>query len=191
MDVIQTKHWYWRWWGILLIILFVIAVAGIAFVGALIFDSVREIKGGRGQALQNKIYAGFTPSTVNTAFGSMTAPERSDLERTDSPYLGNSAAPVVIVEFLDFKCPNCETAAPIMRQVLEKYGSKVKLIVRHFPVETTHPGATRFSEIAYCAQQQGRFWPVLNYFFDHQADWQGAAVKEFVKWETVYHQLLV
>jgi len=77
-------------------------------------------------------------------------------------------APVTIVEFADFKCPNCRLAAPILRQVAQKYGNKVKIIFRNFPVESTHPGATRLAEIAYCADRQGRFWPMHDLLYAEQ-----------------------
>lgn len=172
MEGLQPKKaWYRRWWGIVLIIFLVLFLIVVGFIGATIFSYWQQIKNGGGALLERQVYAGFTTETSNTsAFGSITAPSRADLERSDSPYLGSASAPIVIVEFLDFRCPNCDTAAPIMRQVLQKYGNKVKLIVRHFPVESTHPGASRYAEVAWCAQQQGRFWPVLNYFFDHQAE---------------------
>ncbi len=171
MDGLQPQRaWYKRWWGILLIIFLVIVFIIIGFVAAVTFSYWRQIKNGGGALLEQEVYSGFTKATDTSAFGSITAPSRSELERSDSPYLGNAAAPIVIVEFLDFRCPNCDTAAPIMRRVLEKYGSKIKYIARHFPVESTHPGASRYAEVGWCAQQQGRFWPVLNYFFDHQTD---------------------
>ncbi len=155
----------------LCIILFVILVF-IGVLGAVTYTYLKEIKSGRGAQLQNTVYSGKSAAggqQASPVFGSVTV-NRADLERSDSPYLGASDAPVTVVEFLDLKCPNCAAAEPIMRQVIEKYGSKIKLIVRHFPVESTHPGASGFSEIAWCGQQQGRFWPVLRYFFDHQAE---------------------
>jgi protein-disulfide isomerase len=165
------KAWYTRWWGVTLIIFLLIFLIIVGFIGAVTFNYWQQIKNGGGDLLKQQVYTGFTTETNNTsAFGTITAPSRAELERSDSPYLGSSTAPIVIVEFLDFRCPNCDAAAPIMRHVLEKYGSKIKFIVRHFPVESTHPGASRYAEVSWCAGQQGRFWPVLNYFFDHQTD---------------------
>ncbi len=91
-----------------------------------------------------------------------------DLQKLTSgfhPSLGNAAAPITIVEFIDFNCPNSRVAAPIMEQVMARYGSKVRLIIRDFPFE---PGSDYLSFIGQCALLQNRFWPVNDYLYDHQ-----------------------
>ncbi|MDO8509598.1 MAG: DsbA family protein, partial [bacterium] len=77
---------------------------------------------------------------------------------------------VIVVEFIDFKCPNTLKEEPILKRVLAKYGSKMKLIVRDFPAESIHPGANQLALIGSCAYQQGLYWPMHNWFFANHAD---------------------
>jgi len=71
---------------------------------------------------------------------------------------GAAAAPVTIVEFSDFHCPYCRGVQPTLSELLSKYGDRVRLVFRHFPVDTLHPSARKASEAAWCAQQQDKFW---------------------------------
>lgn len=171
-DDSSSRPWYTRWWGVIILIFLAIVGLIIVFLGITTYRYWREIKNGNGSLLAEQVFAGFSKDsqTQATVFGSVAKPNRTDLERSDAPYLGSANASIVVVEFLDFKCPNCALEAPIIRQVVQKYGSKIKYIVRNFPVETTHPGASRFAEIGWCSQQQGRFWSVVDYFFAHQAE---------------------
>ena len=54
--------------------------------------------------------------------------------------MGNPAAPVLIVEFTDFQCPYCAKGAQTLKQIMSKYEGKVRLTVRHFPLQN-HPAA--------------------------------------------------
>ena len=84
---------------------------------------------------------------------------RASLDVTGAPAKGPEAAKVTIVEFSDFHCPYCRGVQPILGELLSKYGDRVRLVFRHFPVDQLHPSARRASEAAWCAQQQDKFWP--------------------------------
>src|SRR3989338_6663483 len=124
-----------------------------------------QIKHGKLSSLQERFGNGFTASGKS---GGATKIDRAKLETLDDPFLGRPGAPIVIVEFIDFKCPNCKAAAPIIHQVADRYGSKVKIVVRDFPAESLHPGATYLSELAYCAGQQKHFWQMHDVLYDNQ-----------------------
>ena len=47
---------------------------------------------------------------------------------------------------------------PTLTQVLEKYPTQVRLVYKHFPIDSNHPQARRAAEASWCAQQQDRFW---------------------------------
>ncbi len=164
------RSWYWRWWGILLLILAVFVATAVFLFILITARFWRDIRSGQSTGLSQGLFAGF--STGNQADSLRTsvlsATERAILENTSSPYQGNGGAPLTIVEFTDFKCPNCREAAPIIKQILQKYPTKIKYIMRHFPVETTHPGASQLSELVYCAGAQGKYWPVQDWLFAKQ-----------------------
>lgn len=93
---------------------------------------------------------------------------RKTLETSDDPYLGSLNADLVIVEFMDFKCPICKAQAPEILRLIGKYGYKIKVIVRDFPMESVHPGTSGLAEIASCANEQGAYWSFSDYFFANQ-----------------------
>ncbi len=76
----------------------------------------------------------------------------------DGPSLGRADAPITIVEFSDYQCPFCKRAEPILKQVIERYPDKVRLVFRHFPLDQIHPRARPAAEAALCANEQGKFW---------------------------------
>lgn len=169
MDINSSSRlrWYQTTVGILLAGLGVIVALATIFFLILSVRYYWEIKQGRGQILFDDIYGGFSGEAGSGGVGSV---ERNKVESIDDPFLGNPDANVVVVEFVDFKCPNCQAALPIMKQVLQKYGNKFKLIIRDFPVESTHPNAGQLAEIANCASQQGLYWIVYDWFFAHQTE---------------------
>lgn len=141
-----------------------------------------QIKHGEGVNLQTQFKQSFTAIYKRSPGFLSPIINRVEVETSSSPWLGRPDAPVVIVEFLDFKCPNSKLAAPIMSKIMAKYGSKVKLIVRNFPGEAIHPGATKLAYLAYCANLQNRFWPLYNILFLEQnslsANLTGAEVSQ-------------
>jgi protein-disulfide isomerase len=74
------------------------------------------------------------------------------------PSRGPADAPVTIVEFSDFHCPFCRSVQPTLNALLQKYPSQVRLVYRHFPLDSLHPQARRASEASWCAAEQNRFW---------------------------------
>jgi protein-disulfide isomerase len=84
---------------------------------------------------------------------------RASVATEGFPSRGPASAPVTIVEFSDFHCPFCRAAQPTLDALLAKYGNKVRLVYRHFPLDSLHPQARRAAEAAWCAEQQDKFWP--------------------------------
>ncbi len=82
--------------------------------------------------------------------------------------LGPSHAPVTVVEYGDFECPNCKQAAPTLKLLLERFVGRVRLVYRHFPLEEAHPHALQAALAAEVAAGQGKFWPMHDLLFDNQ-----------------------
>ncbi len=82
--------------------------------------------------------------------------------------LGDPHAPVTLVEYGDFECPNCKQAAPAVKLLLERFANQLRVAYRHFPIESAHPHALQAAEAAECAGGQGRFWPMHDLLFANQ-----------------------
>lgn len=162
-------RWYQTGWGIALLGFGGLLLVGVVVFGAITVNFWWQIKQGKGDLLQQQIYSGFDRQTAETKAEKI---DRAVLENGDYPFLGSPYAPITIVLFGDFRCPNTKNAWPILQRLLGKYSHKVKLIYRHFPGESIHPGANKLSQIGVCAYAQGqeKYWGVHNYFFNRQND---------------------
>jgi protein-disulfide isomerase len=90
------------------------------------------------------------------------------------PAKGPANAPVTIVEFSDFECPFCSRLIPTLKQVEEKYGDKVRVVFRQYPLPF-HQKAQKAAEASLCAADQGKFWEFHDALFANQ---QALAVEQ-------------
>jgi len=74
------------------------------------------------------------------------------------------------VEYGDYECPSCLNAVPIIGQVRESLGDRLRFVFRHFPVSSIHPHASAAAEAAEAAADQGKFWEMHEALFRHQKE---------------------
>jgi len=89
------------------------------------------------------------------------------LSSKGSPMRGSPMAPVTIYEFSDFQCPHCRMAAPILKQVVDDFDGKVKLVFKQYPLPG-HPKAREAAKAAIAAHKQGKFWEMHDLIFLNQ-----------------------
>jgi protein-disulfide isomerase len=86
---------------------------------------------------------------------------------------GSPAAPVTVYEMSDFQCPYCarfwRETLPILEREYVSTG-RVRLVYVNFPLPM-HRNAVPAAELAMCAAQQQKFWPVHDLLYRHQARW--------------------
>ena len=91
--------------------------------------------------------------------------QRIQMNVDGAPFVGAADAPVTIVEFSDFHCPFCQRAEDTVAQILSRYGDRVRVIWRDYPVDNLHPQSRKAHEAARCASDQGKFWPYQKALF--------------------------
>src|SRR5277367_6337850 len=82
--------------------------------------------------------------------------------------IGPDNAPITIVEYGDYECSSCLNAVPIIKEVREQFGDRLRFVFRHFPRSSIHPHASIAAEAAEAAGEQGKFWEMHNALFEHQ-----------------------
>jgi protein-disulfide isomerase len=116
---------------------------------------------------------------------SVTRPKRgvTDVDLKADPtqargyVLGDTTAPVQVIEFADFECPACATFAtltePDVRKQLIETG-KIGWRYFDFPLPM-HQNTWEASNAAACADEQGKFWAMHDTLFANQDRWNGEA----------------
>lgn len=85
--------------------------------------------------------------------------------------LGDSTAPVTIVEFSDFECPACQGFYPVIKGIINKHKEKVHFVFKNYPLDMecnpafkqpVHNNACFSAFASRCAGEQGRFWEAVE-----------------------------
>lgn len=95
-------------------------------------------------------------------------PQKQLAEKLNRPYLGQTNAQIVIVEFSDFQCPVCQAEFPIIREIVAKYQSQILYIYRQYPI--INENSVKVSQASYCAHEQGKFWAMHDRLFLSPSD---------------------
>ena len=105
------------------------------------------------------------PSTHDSSDSEATPSTSQDTETAGGhPQRGGDNAQVTIVEYSDFQCPFCRRAESSVRQVLKKYGGRVRLVYMDYPL-ASHRYAMDAAIAARCAGEQGEFWSYHDALF--------------------------
>lgn len=94
-----------------------------------------------------------------------------DVAVGSAPYTGDENAKVTVVEFSDFQCPFCKRGAVRINEIKKKYGNKVKVVFKNFPLPF-HKQAPKAAEAALCAEElkKGMFWDYHDALFADQGN---------------------
>ncbi len=90
----------------------------------------------------------------------------SETDRASGP----TDAPVTLVEYGDYECPDCFNAEPIVSQLRSRLGDRLRVVFRHFPQNSIHPRASVAAAAAEAAAAQGKFWEMHRALFAHQRE---------------------
>jgi protein-disulfide isomerase len=98
-----------------------------------------------------------------------------------SPVEGSPDALVTLVDFSDYQCPFCGRANTTIQQLQRDYGSKLRLVMKEFPLTTIHPMARGASLAAVAAGAQGKYWEMHDKLFANQTALQPPALEGYAK----------
>jgi protein-disulfide isomerase len=87
---------------------------------------------------------------------------------SDDHIQGDEHAPIVLVEYGDYECPQCGSAYPIVKRLLKHFGERLGFVFRNFPLSEIHPSAASAAEAAEFAGANGRFWEMHDGIFENQ-----------------------
>jgi protein-disulfide isomerase len=88
--------------------------------------------------------------------------------RRDDHIQGPPDASVTLLECGDYQCPYCGEAYPIIKQLQQALGDKMRFVFRNFPLTAVHPQAEEAAEAAEAAGAQGKFWEMHDRLYEHQ-----------------------
>jgi protein-disulfide isomerase len=86
---------------------------------------------------------------------------------------GPDDAPLTLVEYGDYECPYCARAYPMVKQLQERMGDRMRFVYRNFPLRESHPHAEHAAEAAEWAGDNGKFWEMHDVLFERRRDGPG------------------
>jgi protein-disulfide isomerase len=84
--------------------------------------------------------------------------------------IGPPTAPVTLLEYGDYECPDCLNTQPIIAELRKRFGDRLRFAFRHFPVSSIHSHATFAAGVAEAAAEQGKFWEMHERLFELQKE---------------------
>ncbi|NCB20809.1 MAG: hypothetical protein EOM88_02710 [Clostridia bacterium] len=147
----KLKPWYKKWWGLILIAVFVLIISGLIASGIYLVKEVKRIQAGNLDIETQKELDRITQAIDGTS---------------EHFSLGPINAPIKITAFLDYSCPHCNEAMATIHNLNKKYPTEVRISIRDYP-------ALRMASInqalaAHCAGEQNNFWQMSDSLFENQ-----------------------
>jgi protein-disulfide isomerase len=109
----------------------------------------------------------------------MDAPRSPVQISPDDPSQGKADAPVTVVEYSDFQCPFCLRVMPTLKELRTKYGDRMRLVWKDFPLTQIHPQAFIAAQAGNCAREQGKFWEYHDKLFGNQSSLTADSLKKY------------
>lgn len=126
----------------------------------------------------------LAPATADKSESSSSASSAtSALYRDHAATIGNPAAKVHVVEFLDPACEACRAFFPFVKKMMADNPDRIRLSVRMIGF---HKGSDFAVKALEASKLQGKFWPVLERLLASQPRW---TINHVVKAELVWSEL--
>ena len=96
----------------------------------------------------------------------------------DQPTRGNANASVTVIEFTDFQCVSCAKQYPVLERLIAEYGTRVKFVVRDFPL-AQYEHSAKAAEAAEAAREQNKYWEYVALLYKNQSALQVDRLKQY------------
>ena len=80
---------------------------------------------------------------------------------------GPANAPVTLVQYGDYECPDSGAAFPIIKGIQSRMNDDLRFVFPNFPIDS-HPHAQQAAEAAEAAGRQGKFWEMHDLLYENQ-----------------------
>ncbi len=151
----MNKHWYRKWWGIILIAVLTIFLIILTASGFYIYHTVKYINANRLNSSKK----------TSIDYNKLDKQTRAKFEGENNYWIGAANPKITIVEFGDFACHHTKNSFPKIREIGTKYKNSVKIIFRDMPLQEN---SLDLSLAARCAGEQGLFWMMYDKLFQNQ-----------------------
>jgi protein-disulfide isomerase len=84
--------------------------------------------------------------------------------------LGPPDAPVTLVEYGDYECPDCGNAYPEIKRLVAECGERLRFVFRNYPLYSIHPHAGVAAMAAEAAAAQDKFWEMHDVLYENQRE---------------------
>lgn len=106
----------------------------------------------------------------------ITMPAVVEVAQDDDAMIGDTDAPIEIIEFSDYQCSYCQrfhvsTYPDLLKNYIET--GKVKFIYRDYPL-TFHANSMNAAAAGECADNEGKYWEMHDKLLDGLAAWSGS-----------------
>jgi protein-disulfide isomerase len=114
------------------------------------------------------VVAGLVWFVTSPKAASRSAAELAALQRPHAATIGDPAASVHIVEFLDPACETCAQFYPLVKNIMKDHPRDIRLSVRLVPFHRNSDIAVKALE---AAKLQDKFWSLLERLLATQGSW--------------------
>jgi len=86
------------------------------------------------------------------------------------PWIGAEEPKLVVHEFTDYSCPHCKAASARLLREVAAHPTKLRVVRRQYARMPCPKGAAascQLARVAYCAEEQGKFWHADRWLFEH------------------------
>ncbi|MDZ4678278.1 MAG: vitamin K epoxide reductase family protein [Oligoflexia bacterium] len=115
---------------------------------------------------------------INQSLADWKSNTQYNFSITNAPEMGNSSAPMQIVEFADFQCGHCKRAAPSIHAFTNAHKNDVRFIFQNYPLDPScnpnmkgaggHSLSCSFAKASLCAHRQNKFFAAHDWIYERQ-----------------------